>query len=262
MINIGFIGCGNMGSIIAMAVNKSDVQCNLFLSDANNPSANALSCETGGRVSDNISIAEECDFIFLAVKPNVLPDVVSEIAPHLKSNAVLVTMAAGVNAKSIADQIGDNSVIRIMPNTPAAVGMGVILYTDNYARNEDVELFLNLMEKSGSLVLINEEIIDASTAVSGCSPAYTYMFIDAIAKGGEQCNLPYDQGLKLAALTVKGAAEMVLKSGVAPDKLCKNVCSPGGSTIEGVKVLENACFTESVEKCINAAYNRTKELSK
>lgn len=251
-----------MGSIIAMAVMDSNVECSLFLSDLNNRGANALSCETGGRVCDNIQIANECDYIFLAVKPNVIPSVIKEISPHIKENAVIVTMAAGVNTKSVLDYLNGNSVIRIMPNTPAAVGEGVILYTSNSASSEELDLFLSIMQKAGSLVQIDENLIDAATAVSGCSPAYAYMFIDAIAKGGANCGVPYSEALKLAALTVKGAAEMVLKSGIAPDKLCKNVCSPGGSTIEGVKVLENADFEKTVESCINSAYNRTKELSK
>lgn len=261
MLNIGFIGCGNMGSIIAMAVNKSQKECKFFLSDLNHQNANSLSCETGGKVCDNIEIAKSCDFIFLAVKPNIIPLVLKEIAPHLKKDAVVVSMAAGVSSQSIANALNGNAVIRIMPNTPAAVGMGVILYTPNGANNDMLELFLELLGNAGSLVNIDETLIDAATAVSGCSPAYAYMFIDAIAKGGAESGVPYKEALKLAALTVKGAAEMVLKSDISPEKLCQNVCSPGGSTIEGVKVLENSGFSDNVNECIQAAYKRTKELS-
>ncbi len=261
MLNIGFIGCGNMGSIIAMAVNKCQKECRFFLSDLNHQNANLLSCETGGKVCDNIEIAKSCDFVFLAVKPNIIPSVLKEIAPHLKKDAVVVSMAAGVNSQSIESALDGNAVIRIMPNTPAAVGMGVILYTANGANNDTLELFLELLGRAGSLVNIDEALIDAATAVSGCSPAYAYMFIDAIAKGGAECGVPYKETLKLAALTVKGAAEMVLKSDISPEKLCQNVCSPGGSTIEGVKVLENSGFGDNVNDCIQAAYKRTKELS-
>lgn len=262
MLNIGFIGCGNMGSIIAMAVNNSNQDCKFFLSDLNHQNANKLSCETGGKVCDNKEIAKDCDFVFLAVKPNVIPSVLKEIAPHLKKDAVVVSMAAGVSVESIQGALNGNAVIRIMPNTPAAVGMGVILYVAKGVNNDAVDLFLELLEKAGSLVPMEEGLIDAATAVSGCSPAYAYMFIDAIAKGGANCEVPYNDALKLAALTVKGAAEMVLKSGIAPEKLCQNVCSPGGSTIEGVKVLENSGFENTINACIEAACKRTKELSK
>lgn len=261
MLKVGFIGCGNMGSVLATAASNSEAECRLYLSDANNTMANALSCETGGVVSDNIQIASLCDYIFLAVKPNVILEVAKEIAPHLKENAVIISIAAGMTTTKIANEINKNSIIRIMPNTPAAVGMGVFLYTTNNASNNEVEQFKILMQKAGKFALIDEELIDSATAVSGCGPAYAYMFIEALAKAGEGCGVPSELSLKLAAETVKGAAEMVLKSGIAPKKLCENVCSPGGSTIEGVRSLQENDFENTVDSAIKAAYKRTKELA-
>lgn len=261
MLNVGFIGCGNMGSALSTAVTNSKIEYKLYLADANNTVANELSCKTGGTVSTNKKIAEECDYIFLAVKPNIVLDVVNEIAPFLKEGAVIVSMAAGVPAERIAQIVQDHSVIRIMPNTPAAVGSGVILYTADKAKRAEIEVFLNLMVSAGSLNLIKEELIDSATAISGCSPAYTYMFIEAIASAGAEIGIAPDMALKLAAETVKGAADMVLKNDIPPKTLCENVCSPSGSTIEGVKSLNNDNFAKTVQDCIKAAYNRTKELA-
>ncbi len=261
MLKVGFIGCGNMGSVLAMAVCNSDSDCKLFLSDANNSVANSLSCETGGTVCDNIQIATECDYIFLAVKPNIILDVANEIAPYLKDTAVIISIAAGMTINKIADKIKCNPIIRIMPNTPAAVGLGVILYTTKNTSLSDIERFKILMQKAGTLVVIDEACIDAATAVSGCGPAYAYMFIEAVANAGENCGVSSELSLKLAAETVKGAAEMVLKSGITPKKLCDNVCSPGGSTIEGVRSLQENGFDTVVDQAIKAAYKRTKELA-
>lgn len=261
MLNIGFIGCGNMGSVLATAVNNSQLECKLYLSDANHSVSNLLSCQTGGTVCDNIQVAKQCDYIFLAVKPNIVLDVAKQIAPYLKEDAVIISMAAGMTIDKITDQIKSNPIIRIMPNTPAAVGLGVILYTTRNTSSSSIETFRELMKNAGALVAIDEETIDSATAVSGCGPAYAYMFIEALANAGIKCGVPSELSLKLAAETVKGAAEMVLKSGITPKKLCENVCSPGGSTIEGVRALQENNFDSTVESAIKAAYKRTKELA-
>ena len=177
---------------------------------------------------------------------------------------LIVTMAAGVSIKTLCEKIGSAPhVIRIMPNTPAAIGEGMILFTcGEGVTDNDVTLFKAIFDSAGELEEIEERLIDAGSAVSGCGPAFVYMFIDALADGGVKAGLPRDKALRLAAKTVSGSADMVLLSGKHPEALKNAVCSPAGSTIEGVNVLENAAFRAAVMSAVTAAYKRTKELGK
>ena len=150
-----------------------------------------------------------------------------------------------------------------MPNTPAAIGQGMILYTANDLVTEADEAdFLNLMKEAGAFDRLPEQLIDAGSALSGCGPAFVYLFIEALADGGVKCGLPRDKALCYAAQTVSGAAQMVLTDGRHPGALKDAVCSPGGSTIEGVHALEDGAFRGAVMDAVAAAFKRTKELGK
>ncbi len=265
MNKIGFIGCGNMGGTLAKAAAKS--QNEIYLADYSTEKAEMLATEIGATAVSNEWIAENCDMIFLGVKPQVLGDVLGSLTDDLKSRKsrfVLVSMAAGVTLQSLNEMAGGNyPVIRIMPNTPAAVENGMILYCYNkQSTDSDVALFLNTMATAGSCDEINEELIDAGCAVSGCGPAFVYMFIDALAEGGVKCGLSYEKALKYATETVMGAAKMVKETGISPEELKNAVCSPNGSTIEGVKVLENLNLKETCITAVSASFKRTKELGK
>lgn len=261
MYSFGFIGCGNMGGALASAVAASGIGGDkLLLSDVSDSKADSLAKDIGGSVANNREIAEKCDFIFLGVKPNLVKKVLSEIKPNLSKETVLVSMAAGLSIEAIKTAAGDIPVIRIMPNTPVKVGKGTILYAlDGVCDNMKKE-FINSLKDSAELFEISEKLIDAGSAVSGCGPAFGYMFIEALADGGVKCGLSRADAIKLAASTLCGAAEMVLKTEEHPEKLKDDVCSPGGSTIAGVHALENGGFRSNVINCVEAAYKRTKEL--
>ncbi len=265
-MKIGFIGTGNMGGALARAVAKSPLCSGISLADFQVEKAKELANEISGCVKDNITLCRECDLVFLGVKPQVLPELLKEIAPVVKErkgDLTLVSMAAGVSLDSVLNQVGqDVPLIRIMPNTPVAVGKGVIVYCcRNVAEKMEAD-FASVLSFGGIVEKLEENKIDAASALHGCGPAFVYLFIEALADGGVACGLPRDKALSFAAATVRGAAEMVLETKKHPGELKDAVCSPGGSTIEGVKALEESGFRGAAMDAVDAAYQRTLELGK
>lgn len=264
MKKLGFIGCGNMGGALAKAAAKAE--CEIFLADFDEKKAKALAEETGGSVCDNYFIAKNCDYIFLGVKPQVLASALADLAETLCERSdrfVLVSMAAGVTTEKISGMIGKPlPIIRIMPNTPVAVGGGMVLYTTANTSEAEVECFLDIMAKAGRFDCLPEKLIDAASAVSGCGPAFVCQFLEALADGGVACGLPRDKALLYAAATLEGTARLVLETGTHPAALKDAVCSPGGSTIEGVRRLEEGALRATVIDAVIDSYERTKELGK
>ncbi|MBQ8266930.1 MAG: pyrroline-5-carboxylate reductase [Clostridia bacterium] len=257
----GFIGCGNMGSALIRAVAKSTKD--IMIADFDSGKAAALANELGLSAVDNQTIARKCDRIFLGVKPQVMAEMLADIKDILnEKKPTLISMAAGLKMSKIKEWVGDIPVIRIMPNTPVSVGHGMVLYCAEGVKQDIVDDFVSDMKHSGRLDKIDESLIDAGCSVSGCGPAFMYMFASAVAEGGKQCGLSHSQAIEYAAATMAGAAEMLLTSDLSPQELIDAVCSKGGSTIEGVNVLRNSDFEKIVIDCIKAAYKRNKELGK
>lgn len=262
----GFIGCGNMGGALARAAAKTVPAGDIVVSDKDASKTAAFSAETGVSVGTTAQIAIECKYIFLGVKPQMLSELFSEIKPVLdtrKDSFVLVSMAAGVNIGRLRELMGaECPIIRIMPNLPASVGEGMILYCSENVTDEETNGFLDLMSRAGKLCPLDERLIDAGSALSGCGPAYAFMFIEALADGGVQCGLPRDKAMLLAAQTLLGSAKAIIESGTHPDVMKDAVCSPGGTTIAGVHALEKAAFRGAVADAVLAGYERTLELGK
>ena len=255
----GFIGCGNMGGALATAAAKAVGGAQIFLADADLEKAKVLAEKIGATVADADQIAAECDYIILGVKPQGMEKLLQSIS--LQKDAVLISMAAGLKIETLSQMLGKNAHwIRIMPNTPVAVGEGRILYTIENISAEQKETFLNLFAKAGKLYELPEHLIDAGTALSGCGPAFVYLFIEALAEGAVNCGISRETALELAAGTVLGAAKNAIESGKHPAELKDAVCSPGGSTIEGVKSLEANAFRNIVMEAIEKSYIKTKEL--
>ena len=262
---LGFIGVGNMGGALARAAAKKASGPSLLLANRSPEKAARLAAELGGQVSDNAAIAAEADFIFLGVKPQMLPGVLEGLAPVLQARQspfVLVSMAAGTSIARVRQLAGgDYPVIRIMPNTPAAIGQGMILY----APGENVpaaalETFLDSMGAAGRFARLEERLIDAGSAVSGCGPAFVDLFIEALADGGVACGLPRSAAMELAAQMVLGSAALALSDGRHPGVLKDAVCSPGGTTIQGVRALEKGGFRSTVMEAVIAAYEKNFDL--
>ena len=261
MITVGFIGTGNMGSALARAAAKAS-DTKIYLYDKDVAKAEALAEEISASA---VSFEEACgaDLVFLAVKPNIIKEVSASVKPYIKREAAVVSMAAGVSLSGLESVLGDTPVIRIMPNTPAACGSGMMLYAKGASVSDgSLEAFKRVMAPSGELDELPEALIDAASALSGCGPAFVYMFIEALADGAVACGLPRDKALAYAIETVKGSAEMVKATGEHPESLKDKVCSPGGSTIMGVHELEAGALRATVENAVIAAYKKTLSLGK
>ena len=258
----GFIGCGNMGGAIAKALAKATTD---FAITDRSGRAIALAADIPCGYLSAVEIAEQCDRIFLGVKPYVMQDVLKPLQPILQEKKpLLITMAAGLTTAQIAEFAGGEiPVIRIMPNTPVSIGKGLTQYCVNdLVDKELLKDFLYDMRFSGKMDALEEKLIDAGSAVSGSGPAFVYLFIEALADGAVSCGIPRAKALEYAAATVIGAGELVLASGQHPGALKDAVCSPMGSTIAGIRALENHGFRAAAMEAVIATYNRNKELGK
>ena len=259
---IGFIGTGVMGGALAKAVRQ---KCDsVLLSNKTKEKAVGLANELGCAHGDNAEVASSCGSIVLAVKPQVMFSVLEEIRPVLaerKDRYVIISIAAGIKTASIRSALGfDVPVIRLMPNTPAAVGAGVVLTAFNGVTEDEKAEFFSLFEKAGYCDEIKEELIDAAGSLTGCGPAFAYMVMQALADGAVAVGVDRARATKYAEMTLKGAAELALRTGEHPEKLKDAVCSPAGSTIEGVAVLEKHAVRSAFEEAIKASYEKNKKL--
>ncbi len=254
----GFIGCGSMGSAIAGAIHKKTDS--LMVSDRSGR-AKAL----GYAYASPQEVARTCDRLFLAVKPQMMPGVLAGLREILaEKKPLLISMAAGLSLERLAQLAGGvYPMIRIMPNTPAAIGKGVTLYCRNALVSDEILAdFLADMACSGKTVALEERLFDAGTSLSGCGPAYCYLFLEAMADGAVACGIPRAAALELAAATMEGAAAMVSQTGCHPAVLRDAVCSPGGSTIAGVTALEQEGARHAAISAVLAANRRNRELGK
>lgn len=262
----GFIGVGNMGGALARAVCKSVGAENITVSDYSSEKAETFAKELGCQSADNNTVAEKAKWIFLGVKPQVLPSVMESLRPVLSKRKngdfILVTMAAGISIAALEDMLGASaSVVRIMPNTPVSVGKGMILYTANSAVSEkDIADFVGALSFAGKTDYVKEEEIDAASVISGCGPAFMYMFLEAMQETGVRLGLDAEKARLYAEQTMLGAASLAMVSEESLETLRVRVCSPGGSTIEGVKVFQNRELYETVSEALGASFKRTREL--
>ena len=259
-MKIGFLGCGSMGGAIARAV--SQVTKDIVLTDRSGR-GKALADQLGVAYGSAKEIARDCDWIFLAVKPQMMEAALSPIRESLQEKKpLLVTMAAGLSMEKIETMAGgDLPVIRIMPNTPAMVGAGMTQYCCNGLVTEENERhFLPLMAHTGHVDKLEEGLIDAASALSGCGPAYMYLFLEGLADGAVACGIPRAKAYEYAAATMEGAAKLMLTAGQHPGQLKDAVCSPGGSTIQGVRVLEEKGLRAAAMDCVIAAFEKSRKL--
>ena len=264
--SIGIIGTGAMGGAIARLIASAAPERTLYLSNRTRAKTENLAAELSARVSENAEIASRCDLIVLAVKPQMMKGMLEALAPVFERRAdrfVLVSVAAGLTADTIQTLAGGKyPVIRIMPNTPIAVGAGIVTYCANGATEEEVQAFCELLRDAGTLDPLPEHLIDAASALAGCGPAFVDLFLEALADGAVACGLPRKTALLYAAQTAEGAAKAMRLSGEHPGALKDVVCSPAGSTIQGVRALEKGGFRSAAMEAVIAAYEKNLELKK
>ena len=266
MMKIGFIGAGNMGgAIIKGYLNKQgkdslQTSSRIYIYDANMQKAMEMTNDLNINLTNSIGeLVSKCDIIFLAVKPNVYNSVLDEVSKEFGMEKIIVSMAAGITVDYIQKHFNfPIKIIRIMPNTPALVNESMTaVCMGKEVTESDMKIPLEILKAIGRIELVDEDKIHAVIGVSGSSPAYAYMFIEAIARAGEQKGLDYVLSLEMAAQSVFGASRMILETGKSPTELVEMVCSPNGTTIEAVKTLESNGFNGKVTEAVFAAMEKS-----
>ncbi|WEG13014.1 pyrroline-5-carboxylate reductase [Pullulanibacillus sp. KACC 23026] len=265
--SVGFIGCGKMAqAMIAGLVHSNQIHPSRIIGSARTQETldevkEAYNIETTFR---NTTVAESVDCLILSVHPGGHEDVIQEIRTVIRPETIVITVAAGITMSQVEAYFNKAvKVVRTMPNTPTLVGEGMTAVSVNEQVTEDEkEAVISLLSHLGKVEVIPETQMDAIPAISGSSPAYVYMMIEAMADGGVRDGLSRDQAYRLAAQAVLGAAKMVLESGMHPGELKDKVCSPGGSTIAAVSTLEEEQFRGTILKAMASCTNRIQELKK
>ena len=256
---LGFIGTGNMGGALAQAAAKSGAD--MLLSNRTAAKAEALAAKLGCAAGTNLEIAESCSYIFLGVKPQMLPALLEELkAPLLarKDRFVLVSMAAGITIETIQKILGlPCPVVRIMPNLPVALGKGVVLISpDDTVTEDELTALEEALKPAGLLMRMPEDKLDAGSAVSGCGPAFVAMFIEALGDAAVKHGVARADAYRMASQMIVGTGKLQLASGQHPGAMKDAVCSPGGTTIAGVAELERKGFRGAVIDAIDAIQNK------
>lgn len=263
-MTIGFIGMGNMGGAMLSGVISSGKYApeEIYASDANCEALERVKKEYGINVSQSNSAAAGCDMLVLAVKPAFLYDVIDEIKDVVSENTIIVSIAAGQSVEKIENAFGKKiKLVRVMPNTPALVGEAMSALAPNGgATDADTARVREFFECFGKAELVSEKLMDAVTGVSGSSPAYAFMFIEAMADAAVNAGMPRKAAYTFAAQSLLGSAKMVLETGMHPGELKDMVCSPGGTTIEAVKVLEEKGFRAAVMDAVDVCVKKSRSM--
>ncbi|ADD68286.1 pyrroline-5-carboxylate reductase [Denitrovibrio acetiphilus DSM 12809] len=262
---IGFIGGGNMAEALLKGMLSSAGPLDVAVSDLNTNRLEMFRTQYGVEAitKDSKKVVEYADVIIFAVKPQVIPEILDEIK-DLVADKLIVSIAAGVLTASIESHLNEGArVVRVMPNTPALVGMGASgICKGSNATPEDIELVQTMMETIGVCVVVGEDRMDAITGLSGSGPAYVYTFIDALADAGVNMGLTRVNATTLAAQTVMGAAKMVLETGIHPCQLKDNVTTPAGTTICALHELDRGAFRSTVMNAVESATKKAAKLGK
>ncbi len=260
MALIGFVGMGNMGYAMMKGALKKFSADDIIFSCPEKDRCKEIYEETGVRYADsNAECVNNAKYIILAVKPVVYPLVYKNIENVLRSEHVVISLAPGIDIDTILDNIGrDKRVVRAMPNTPALIGAGMtgIAYDEKLFNFEEKEFFNKFFNSFGKFAVVPESLMSAVVCASGSSPAYVYMFIEALADSVVACGMPRDKAYEFVAQTVMGSAQMVLQTKEHPGVLKDRVCSPGGTTIQGVAALEENGFRNSLFAATRECYKK------
>ena len=264
-MKLAFIGAGNMAqAMIGGVLRKGLLPKNeIIATAATQKTIDTVAAQYGVNVTLDNKEAAKADIIVLAVKPVYYAEVIAEIKDVVSSEQIIVTIAAGKSVAWVEEAFGgSHKIVRTMPNTPALLGEGMtgMAYEESNYSEEEKAVLRGIFEACGRLEVVDERMMDAVGCVSGCSPAYVYMFIEALADGAVKYGLPRAKAYQMAAQTVLGSAKMVLETGKHPGQLKDEVCSPGGTTIAGVSALEEWGFRNAVIKAEDASYEKGRKM--
>ena len=266
-MRLGVIGCGNMGGAMLRKLLDSEkfAPDQIIAADKNAELLKTLESQLHICITTNNADAAAADVLLLAVKPQYLSGVLAEIAPRLNPDALVISIVLGYSLAKLGEEMQNEKlhIIRVMPNTPALVGEGVMAACrGKYVTDAEWEYALSLLSCMGLAEEISENLIDAVTGVSGSSPAFMFLFLEALADAGVRAGLPRDTSIRFAAQTMLGSAKLALETGKHPGQLKDMVTSPAGSTIEGIASLEKNAFRGAVIEAADAVVRRSKEFSK
>lgn len=258
MAKIGFIGMGNMGSAMLQGVMKVFEKDDILFTRKNEALGREMAREKGIRyVESNAELVNNVKYLILAVKPQVYPQVIKNIENVITKEHVVISLAPGISIEYLTDMLGfDSRVVRAMPNTPALLGEGMtgVSYDASMFTLTEKDMLDRIFKSFGKYVQVDEKLMSAVTCASGSSPAYVYLFIEALADSVVKYGISRQDAYELVAQTVLGAAKMVLETEKHPGELKDAVCSPGGTTIQGVAALEEYGFRNSIMKATDACY--------
>ncbi|AGK53518.1 pyrroline-5-carboxylate reductase [Bacillus sp. 1NLA3E] len=263
---IGFIGCGSMAKAMIGGIVKSGHTSpdNIYASNRSLSNLEEMKQAYGIQIKeDNREVAQNCNIIFLSVTPDMYESVIEQIRESIHEQTIIIMIAAGQTIAQNEQRFGRKiKIARSMPNTPALVGeaMSALCVNDLISADEKQELKA-IFECFGEVEFIEENLMDVVSGVSGASPAYAYMFIEALADGAVKQGMPRKQAYIFASQAILGAAKMVLETGIHPGELKDQVCSPGGATIEAIASLEENGFRSSVIKAVDACVAKSKLLN-
>jgi pyrroline-5-carboxylate reductase len=265
-IKFGVIGAGNMGEAIlrGFVAGGNAASADISIYDPYAEKCKLLEKECGVQCADSIEkLIQSSDILLIAIKPNVCSQVFADYK-QLFSNKAVISIAAGWGGERLKNALpASTRILRVMPNTPAMIREGMIVFESGDSLTQDEHAFAEMLFSSvGDVVCVEPKLMDAVTAVSGSGPAYVYLFIEALADGGVKAGLPRNVALKLAAQTVKGSAMMVSETGIHPGELKDRVCSPGGTTIEAVATLERNGLRGAVIAAVDACRDKSEQMSK
>ena len=261
---IAIIGTGNMGSALAKGIAGSGMAENLMLHDTDINKVNQFARSISATACSSIQEAiHKSQLVILCVKPNIVLSVAQEVSKFLNPGTIVCSIAVGVPIAKYRTFIsGDFDFFRIMPNTPALVGEGMSVISHEKGTSEDsLEKVLKIFSCAGKTQVLDEKLMNQVTALTGSSPAYVFMMIEAMGNAGIKSGIPSEISYKLAAQAVLGSAKMVLESGLHPAVLKDQVCSPAGTTIEAVEALERNGFRYCLMDAMNECTKRAEEIS-
>lgn len=261
MATLGFIGIGNMGYAMMKGALTKYKKEELTFTSVDTARNEQVTAETGVMsVAGNVDLVKSCKYVVLAIKPQVYDVVLKEIKDFVTKDHVIISIAPGITTDDVMEKLGgDIKIARAMPNTPALVneGMAGLCFGKTAMPEEEKKTVVEFFESFGKCEVVDEKLMNAVVCASGSSPAYVYMFIEALADGAVKYGIPRDKAYSFAAQTVLGSAKMVLETKEHPGKLKDNVCSPGGTTIAAVAALEEYGFRNAIIKATDLCYEKT-----
>lgn len=265
MDKIGFIGAGNMGFAMMTGITKNGMKDELIFNDRSLDRKIFVVEQLEVKPMDtNVDVVKNAKYIVLAVKPEFVQEVIDEIKEYINDENIIISLSP-IAIDNIKAMFGKQvKVVRVMPNTPALVaeGMSVLSFSDDTYSKSEMSTIESIFESCGKYEIMDESFMNAVITISGSSPAYVYMFIEAMADAGVRYGIHRDMAYRLAAQAVLGSAKMVLETGEHPAILKDRVCSPGGTTIEAVAVLEQKGFRNAVIEAMDACYKKADSLNK